>query len=155
MPTNVKETIDHIQMLTGSPIHGIKPVGEYPVKLSLLDVDPTNPGSDVHSGRYNRRKQPISDSYDILGAIVYPLVISSRDDGSGRFWIVDGHGRRDEAERRGQQEINAIVFPPLTLEQRIILRQVLNAAQEPFDTPLVLRDLHLLARDGPGHTRGR
>jgi len=39
------------------------------------------------------------------------------------------------------------VFPPLTLEQRILLRQVLNAAQEPFDTPLVLRDLHILAKE--------
>ena len=46
MPTNIKETIDHIQALTGSPIHGIRPIGEYPVELALLDTDPTNPGSD-------------------------------------------------------------------------------------------------------------
>jgi hypothetical protein len=43
MPTNVKAAIDHIQMLTGSPIHGIKPIGEYPVDVSVLDTDPTNP----------------------------------------------------------------------------------------------------------------
>jgi hypothetical protein len=147
MPTNVKEAIDHIQMLTGSPIHGIKPLGEYPLELSLLDTDPTNPGSDPYSNRYKRREKPISESYDILGAIIYPLVVSTKDDGTGRFWIVDGHGRRDEAVRRNQKSINSIVFPPLTLEQRIILRQVLNAAQEPFDTPLVLRDLYVLARE--------
>jgi hypothetical protein len=147
MPTNIKESIDHIQNLTASPIHGIKPVGEYPIKLSLLDTDPTNPGSDPNSNRYKRREKPISESYDILGGIIYPLVVSSKDDGSGRFWIVDGHGRRDEANRRNQREISSIVFPPLTLEQRIILRQVLNAAQEPFDTPLVLRDLHILAQE--------
>ena len=147
MPTTVKETIDHIQTLTGSPIHGVKPIGEYPVDLSLLDTDPTNPGSDPYSNRYKRREKPISESYDILGGIIYPLVVCTKDDGSGRFLIVDGHGRRDEAARRNQKQINAIVFPPLTLEQRILLRQVLNAAQEPFDTPLVLRDLHILAKE--------
>jgi hypothetical protein len=147
MPTTIKETIDHIQTLTSSPIHGIKPIGEHLVDLALLDTDPTNPGSDQYSNRYKKREKPISESYDILGGIIYPLVISTKDDGSGRFWIVDGHGRRDEASRRNQKQINCIVFPPLTLEQRIILRQVLNAAQEPFDTPLVLRDLHVLARE--------
>jgi hypothetical protein len=147
MPTNIRETIDHIQSLTSSPIHGIEPIGEYEVELALLDTDPTNPGSDPDSNRYKRREKPISESYDILGRIVYPLVISTKDDGTGRFWIVDGHGRRDEAVRRNQRKINSIIFPPLTLEQRIILRQVLNAAQEPFDTPLVLRDLHVLAKE--------
>lgn len=147
MPTNVKLAIDHIQMLTGSPIHGVKPLGEYPVDISLLDTDPTNPGADPYSNRYKRREKPISESYDILGCIIYPLVISTKDDATGRFWIVDGHGRRDEAARRSQKAINAIVFPSLTLEQRILLRQVLNAAQEPFDTPLVLRDLYVLARE--------
>ena len=147
MPTDIKEAIDHIQTLTSSPIHGVKPIGEYPVDLGLLDTDPTNPGSDPNSNRYKRREKPISESYDILGGIIYPLVVSTKDDGSGRFWIVDGHGRRDEASRRNQKKINSIVFPPLDLEQRIILRQVLNAAQEPFDTPLVLRDLHVLAHE--------
>jgi hypothetical protein len=33
------------------------------------------------------------------------------------------------------------------VEQRIILRQVLNAAQEPFDAPLILRDLQTLAKE--------
>jgi hypothetical protein len=147
MPTNVKVAIDHIQMLTGSPIHGIKPIGEYLVETSRLQTDPTNPGSDAYSKRYKRREKPISESYDILGGLVYPIVVSQKDDGSGELLIVDGHGRRDEAGRRNQKEINCIVFPPLTLEQRILLRQVLNAAQEPFDTPLVLRDLHLLAHE--------
>ncbi len=56
MPTNVKVAIDRIQMLTGSPIHGVKPLGEYPVEISLLDTDPTNPGptripTDTNAGR--------------------------------------------------------------------------------------------------------
>src|ERR1039458_7926434 len=147
MPTNIQETVDHIQTLTSSPIHGIKPLGEHFIDIAFLDTDPTNPGSDPYSSRYKRREKPISESYDILGGIVYPLVVATKDDGSGRFWIVDGHGRRDEASRRNQQRMQCIVFPPLTLEQRIILRQVLNAAQEPFDTPLVLRDLHVLAQE--------
>jgi len=147
MPTNVKTAIDNIQMLTGSPIHGVKQIGEHPVDISLLDTDPTNPGSDAYSKRYKRREKPISERYDILGGIIYPLVVCTKGDGTGRFRIVDGHGRRDEAVRRNQKETTRIIFPPLNLEQRILLRQVLNAAQEPFDTPLVLRDLHLLARE--------
>lgn len=147
MPSVVSETIDHIQNLIGSPIHGVTPIGEYPIALSLLDTDPTNPGSDPRSGRYKRREKPISESFDILGRIVYPLVVCTKDDGTGRFWIVDGHGRKDEGERRSLKEMNAIIFPALTLEQRILLRQVLNAAQEPFDTPLVLRDLYVLAKE--------
>ncbi len=64
--------------------------------------------------------------------------------GSGLWTDTDGEMKR---VRRNQKTINSIIFPPLTLEQRIILRQVLNAAQEPFDTPLVLRDLYVLARE--------
>jgi hypothetical protein len=143
MPTE----LDPIQQLTASRIHGIKPIGTYEVDIEHLDTDPTNPGSDPNSGRYKRREKPISESYDILGSIVYPVVVSSKDNGSGRFWIVDGHGRTDEMRRRQVKKVKAVIYPPLTLEQRVLLRQVLNAAQEPFDTPLVLRDLHVLAHE--------
>jgi hypothetical protein len=61
--------------------------------------------------------------------------------------LIDGHGRFDEAKKRGEKKIKCIVFPFLTVEQRIILRQVLNAAQEPFDAPLILRDLQTLAKE--------
>ena len=104
-------------------------------------------------GRISRRSGTIvvllniRESFDIIGRIVYPLVVCEKGDGSGRYSTIDGHGRRDEAMRRGVRTMRAIVFPSLNLEQRICLREVLNAAQEPFDTPLVLKDLTLLARE--------
>ena len=143
-----KKPVDLAQRLRNSPLHGIQPLeGEHFIELSKLDTDPTNPGSHPLSNRYQRREQPIHDSYDILGRIIYPLVVCTRDDGSGHFLLIDGHGRFDEARKRGQKQIKCIVFPPLTVEQRIILRQVLNAAQEPFDAPLILRDLQTLAKE--------
>jgi len=149
--STITETIDRIQELQASPMHGIKPIAEYKIKLSLLEKDPTNPGSDPYSERYKHREKPISESYDILDTIIYPLVVSTKDDNTGRFILVDGHGRFDEAERRfkanhGPEELNCVIFPRLTDEQRIILRQLLNGAQAPFDTPLILRDLQLRAK---------
>jgi len=141
----VKRNEDYTQFLKGSPIHGITPKGRFEIELKLIDDDPTNPGANKFSDRYKRRAPDIRDSYDIIGGIVYPLVVS--ESGSGRFVAIDGHGRRDELLRRGVEKVMAIIFPPLTLEKRICLRQVLNAAQEAFDTPLVLRDLHLLAKE--------
>ena len=143
--TAKKLTIDPLEQLKKSPIHGIKPIGEREIDITLLDTDPTNPGSDQFSKRYKRRGDSISDSFDIIGGPVYPLVVCKSSETPGRYLIVDGHGRGDEAGRRQHKTIRVIVFPPLSLEQRICLREVLNAAQEPFDTPLVLKDLHLLA----------
>jgi len=147
MPKHLfEDDVDFLEQLKKSPIHGVEPQGERLINMDLLDTDPTNPGSDPLSQRYKRREKPISESYDILGRFVYPLVVSEK--GDGRYWIVDGHGRHDEAKRRKNiKQIRAIVYPRLSLEQRILLRQILNAAQEPFDTPLVLRDLHVLARE--------
>lgn len=141
------ENVDQITQLKKSPIHGIKPIGLQELDISLIDTDSTNPGADQYSGRYERRWQSISDSFDIIGGFVYPLVVCQRSDIPGRYLTVDGHGRGDEAKRRRQKKVRAFVYPPLTLEQRICLRETLNAAQEPFDTPLVLKDLHLLARE--------
>jgi hypothetical protein len=74
-------------------------------------------------------------------------VLSKNAKHDGKYDVVDGHGRIDEARRGKLKEIRALVYPRLTLEQRICLREILNAAQEPFDTPLVLRDLQLLAKE--------
>jgi hypothetical protein len=143
----LKQTDDQIDLLKNSPVHGLRVIAEREVDLSLIDKDKTNPGGDEFSRRYEKRQPDIRESFDIIGGVVYPLVLCEKPGDSGRYLIIDGHGRRDEAKRRGVKKMRAIIFPPLTLEQRICLRQVLNAAQEPFDTPLVLRDLHLLARE--------
>ena len=143
----LKLSNDQIDLLKNSPVHGLQMIAEREVDLSLIDKDKTNPGGDEFSRRYEKRQPDIRESVDILGGVVYPLVLCEKQGEAGRYLIVDGHGRRDEAKRRGVKRMRAIIFPPLTLEQRICLRQVLNAAQEPFDTPLVLRDIHLLARE--------
>jgi hypothetical protein len=145
--STAKQIDDRIKALNSSPINALKAKEEREVDHSLIDKDLTNPGGDEFSKRYERRAPDIRESFDIIGSIVYPLVICEKQGDAGRYLIVDGHGRRDEARRRGVKKMRAIIFPPLSLEQRICLREVLNAAQEPFDTPLVLRDLHLLARE--------
>ncbi|HKB92211.1 MAG TPA: hypothetical protein VKC60_16970 [Opitutaceae bacterium] len=136
-----------IEQLKNSPIHGLQPIDEREVDLSLIDTDPTNPGADEYSHRYERRWASISESFDIIGGPVYPLVICEHPSKPGRYLTVDGHGRGDEARRRGFKKVRSLIFPKLSLEQRICLRVTLNAAQAPFDTPLVLKDLQLLARE--------
>ena len=143
----VSDDADQINLLKASPIHGIEATGVKEIELDNLDGDETNPGIDQFSKRYERRAPDIRESFDILGRIVYPLVVCENPSASGRYIIVDGHGRSDEARRRGVNKLQALIYPALTLEQRICLREVLNAAQRPFDTPLVLKDLHLLARE--------
>jgi hypothetical protein len=145
--STAKQINDQIDLLKLSPIHGLKVIAEREIDLSLIDKDKSNPGGDEFSRRYEKRAPDIRESFDIIGGVVYPLVLCEKPGESGRYLIIDGHGRRDEAKRRGVKKMRAIVFQALTLEQRICLRQVLNAAQEPFDTPLVLRDLHLLAKE--------
>jgi hypothetical protein len=134
------------EQLRKSPVRNLPAPENMVVDMALIDDDPTNPGADETSGRYDRRAESISDSFDILGGPVLPLVLCRNPEAPKRFIIVDGHGRRDEARRRNQQSIKALVFPPLTLEQRVCFRQTLNAAQEPFDPPLILKDLQLLAK---------
>jgi hypothetical protein len=139
--------LDLIEQLKNSPIHGLKPIDEREIDLSLIETDPTNPGADEYSLRYERRWSSISESFDIIGGPIYPLVLCEHPTKPGRFITVDGHGRGDEARRRGFKRVRALIFPKLNLEQRICLRETLNAAQAPFDMPLVLKDLQLLARE--------
>jgi ParB-like chromosome segregation protein Spo0J len=144
--TAKKLSIDPIEQLKNSPIHGLTPIGDREIDITLLDTDPTNPGSDQFSKRYKRRGDSIRESFHIIGGPVYPLVVCESSETPGRYLIVDGHGRGDEAKRSQKKTIRVIVFPPLTLEKRICLRETLNAAQEPFDTPLIIKDLQLLAQ---------
>jgi hypothetical protein len=142
-----KVEADEVELLRGSPIHGIEPLEEREILITDIDEDTTNPGKDSLSKRYDRRAPNIRESYDIIGNVVYPIVVCLRRGFAGRYIAIDGHGRLDELRRRGRKKVRAIVFAALSLEQRICLREVLNAAQEPFDTPLVLRDLGLLAEE--------
>ena len=79
---------------------------------------------------------------------MYPIIIvCQKPDDPNRYIQIDGYGRLMQIKARGQQQIEAIVYPPLTLEQRICLRQTLNAAQEPFDAVSIIRDLQELAKE--------
>ena len=48
---------------------------------------------------------------------------------------------------KGEKTVKAIVYPAMSLEKRILLRETLNAAQEPFDVASIIQDLNLLARE--------
>ena len=87
------------------------------------------------------------DSYDILGRVVYPIVVCQHDELPGKYVHVDGFGRLTMLRAKGVKTVNAIVYPSMTLEQRICLRQTLNAAQEPFDPVSIIHDLRLLAKE--------
>lgn len=151
MPSTSKyePQLELLGLLRKSPIHGVKPIKAEDVDIELIDADKTNPGANEYSRRYERRWPSITESFEIIGGPVYPLVLCQHPDRPGRYMIVDGHGRFDEARRRRKEfkTIRALIFPKLTLEQRICLRETLNAAQEPFDTPLILKDLQLLANE--------
>jgi hypothetical protein len=143
------ERDDEIANLRSSPLRGLKPIKPDPidVPIELIEFDPSNPGIDTDKSlRYERRGDSIRDSFDILGGIVYPIVVCQKEDDAGRYILIDGHGRLFEIRDRGVKKIRALVFPPLTVEQRICFREVLNSAQEPFDAVSVVRDLWALAK---------
>jgi hypothetical protein len=137
-----------VSALRSSPIHNLVPISPKPVPIDVgaIEIDPTNPGKATQSLRDSRRAGSIRDSYDILARIIYPVIICQKDGEPDRYIHVDGYGRLKEAQARGQQTIDAIVYPPLTLEQRICMRETLNAAQEPFDAVSIIHDLQELAR---------
>lgn len=138
-----------VQALRSSPVHDLRPVHETPVSIDIdsIDIDATNPGGTTKSLRYERRAGSIRDSYDILNKIVYPILVCKHPEKPGRYIHVDGFGRLSETKARGDRQISAIIYPYLTLEQRICLRQTLNAAQEAFDAVSIIRDLQELARE--------
>jgi len=148
-PSRRSTTTTDVNALRSSPVHGLSPLYESPVLIDIdaIDIDPTNPGGVTESVRYQRRAPSIRDSYDILDRIVYPIIVCKNPDNPNRYTHVDGFGRLSEARGRGQKKIHAIVYPSLSLEQRICLRETLNAAQEPFDAVSIIRDLQELARE--------
>jgi hypothetical protein len=139
------ETVDFEK----SPVHGLKALTEDPVWINIkdIDLDTTNPGSVTESLRYQRRAPSIRDSYDILGGIIYPIIVCQNAEHVGRFIHVDGFGRLEQLKQRGEKRACAYVYPPMTLEQRICFRQTLNAAQEPFDAASIIQDLRTLAEE--------
>ncbi|HZZ17239.1 MAG TPA: hypothetical protein VFE08_14900, partial [Candidatus Sulfotelmatobacter sp.] len=152
MRVNGKQKVDKeqpdVSALRSSPIHGLIPIhpGPVSVEIDAIELDPTNPGRMSQSLRDSRRAGSIRDSYDILSRIVYPVIVCEKEGDSSRYIHVDGYGRLKEAQARGQRKINAIVYPPMSLEQRICMRETLNAAQEPFDAVSIIHDLQQLAR---------
>jgi hypothetical protein len=131
-------------LLNLKPLHDGKPID---IEAHLIDVDETNPGiakdKSEQTMRYKRRAPNMIESYAILGGPVYPIIVCRLP--NGRYLLVDGHGRFEELDLSTIKKLSAIVFPELSLEQRICLRETLNAAQEPFDPGLILKDLRLLA----------
>lgn len=138
-----------IAALRGSPVHGLEPLSEGPqfIDINDIDLDTTNPGSVTESLRYQRRAPSIRDSYDILGRIIYPVIVCKSQDHEGRFIQIDGFGRLEHLKQRGERRVKAYIYPPMTLEQRICFRQTLNAAQEPFDAVSIIQDLRTLAEE--------
>ena len=154
MKTRSKEVAsergDEIQQLRTSPIREVPPISNHPIDIEIarIEIDATNPGADeAKSLRYQRRAGSIRDSVDIIGSIVYPIVVCQKPDDPTRYIHVDGYGRLSELRNRGAKTVRALVFPPLTLEQRICMRETLNAAQEPFDAVSIVRDLWQLAHE--------
>lgn len=135
--------------LESSPVHNLFPLFPDPVEVALddIEIDETNPGHLTDTLRYKRRDPSMADSWDILGGIVYPIVVCIHPDKPDKFMHVDGFGRYTAAKARGAVKIRAIIYPALTLEQRICLRETLNAAQEPFDVASVIKDLQQLAAE--------
>ncbi len=145
----VTEPMDEIvEGLRSSPIHDLRPIDENPIEIEIeaVEIDLTNPGSQTESSRYKRREESIRDSLDILGRIVYPIVVCQKQDNPNAYIHVDGFGRLEQLIERGHKKVRAFVYPPLSLEQRILLRETLNSAQEPFDVASIIRDLQELAR---------
>lgn len=148
-PQHTQKPGPDVAALRSSPVHNLRPMYQHPVPVKLADIelDPTNPGNVTQSLRNDRRAGSIRDSYDILARIIYPIIVCQHPDRPTKYIHVDGLGRYTEAKSRGQQEIDAIIYPPMNLEQRICFRQTLNAAQEPFDAVSIIRDLQELARE--------
>lgn len=138
-----------IAALRESPVHDLKPINEESewINIDDIDLDTTNPGSVTESLRYQRRAPSLRDSYDILGRIVYPIIVCKSPEHIGRYIHVDGFGRLEQLRQRGAKKIRAYIYPPMTLEQRICFRQTLNAAQEPFDAVSIIQDLRTLAQE--------
>ena len=139
---------ERVDALRNSLVHGLHPLQENTlISVSDIEIDNTNPGSLTESHRYERREESMLDSYDILERVVYPIVVCENPDGVGKYIHIDGYGRLGMLRAKGVKEVRAIVYPPMTLEQRICFRQTLNAAQEPFDPASIIHDLRLLAKE--------
>jgi hypothetical protein len=147
--------IDNVDVaaLRNSPIHDLRPISPTPslIDIDAIEEDETNPGTVTESLRYKRREPSIRDSFDIIGSIVYPIIVCQHPEVKKRqlkhYLNIDGHGRLYQARRRDAKQIYALIYPPLTLEQRICLRQTLGAAQESFDAVSVMHDLRILAAE--------
>jgi hypothetical protein len=140
---------DIVKQLQASPLRGIKPISPNPIEVPIekIEIDRTNPGTVSHSMRDQRRGPSMMDSIDIIGGVVYPGVVCQKQGKTDEYIHIDCFGRLHALQARGFKTMSVIVFPPLTREQIICLRQTLNAAQEPFDAVSNIHDLRLLAKE--------
>src|SRR5437660_5018728 len=79
---------DEIEQLRTSPIREIPPISNNPIEILIdkIEIDPTNPGADeVKSLRYKRRAGSIRDSVDIIGSVVYPIVVCQKPNDPTRY----------------------------------------------------------------------
>src|SRR5438067_188425 len=106
MKKTKEPTID-VEALRRSPLRGIQPIEEKEIDISLVDIDPTNPGLNEHSSRYERRWPDMKDSIEILDNVVYPIVVCEQKNARGRYLLIDGHGRNDLARRVGKKRLRA------------------------------------------------
>src|SRR5262245_49848841 len=106
-----KESLVRIEAMRGSAIHGLEPRNAAPewIDFELIYEDPTNPGLTTASLRDKRREPSIKDSYDILGSVIYPGIVSESVAAPGRFTLIDGHGRYRELNNRGEKRMKAFV----------------------------------------------
>src|SRR4051812_18038169 len=106
----VAELDDEITNLRLSPLRGLTPIAPDPIDISIdrIEFDPSNPGIDKEkSVRYERRGDSIRDSFDIIGGIVYPIVVCQNETDANRFILIDGHGRLFEVTSRGLKTVRA------------------------------------------------
>src|SRR5438093_4703364 len=115
MTTVQTEPADNVGAVRQSPIHDVRPISENPIEvdISAIEIDQTNPGSQTESRRYERREESIRDSYDIIGDVVYPIIVCQKPENPDEFIHVDGFGRLSEVIARGAKTVRAFVYPPL------------------------------------------
>ncbi|HEY2392003.1 MAG TPA: hypothetical protein VGK22_12600 [Candidatus Angelobacter sp.] len=118
------------------------------IPITSIIRDEDNPGwNKGMSVRRETQKERISEATEMLNdVIVVPIVVCKHPTKKGSYYLEDGHGRVDHAERNGHTHIDARVLQPLDSVQRIVLREILNNSHTAFDPTVQLADVILAAK---------